>query len=147
MESHKKIFLLAGILSFSAALLHALIGFSPKLSLYFGAPEALVENIYLLIIACLLISVILILFGIYALSGAGYIRKLPWLKQMLAVISSIYIFKGLLFIPELMVVLGLMNTSIPVAPRFVVFSLVSLLIGLFYLLGTMKAWNQLSLRK
>lgn len=147
MKKFKRVLVFAGVLSFAVALLHAAIGFSPTLSLYFGAPEALVKNIYTLIIVCLFIAVIIAIFGLYAISGAGYIRPLPWLKQILAVISGIYILKGLLFIPELMVVLGIFDMSIPVAPRFVVFSIGSLLIGLIYLIGTIGGWHTFTSKK
>lgn len=131
----------AGILSFAVAVFQAIIGFSPSLSLYFGAPEALVQNVYALIIASLLIAAIMAGFGLYAMSGAGHIRTLPWLKPMLVVISTIYILRGLLVVPELLVVLGAIDVSIPVALRFVFFSLGSLFIGLVYLTGTMGGWH------
>ena len=133
---------LAGILSFAVAAFQAIIGFSPSLSLYFGAPEALVRNVYALIIVSLLIAAIMAGFGLYAMSGAGHIRTLPWLKAVLVVISSIYVLRGLLILPELLVVLGAIDVSIPVAPRFVFSSLGSLFIGLVYLAGTMGGWNR-----
>jgi len=147
MKKFKRVLVFAGVLSFAVALLHAAIGFSPTLSLYFGAPEALVKNIYTLIIVSLFIAVIIAVFGLYAISGAGYIRTLPWLKQILVVISGIYILRGLLLIPELLVVTGVFHISIPVAPKFVVFSLGSLLIGLIYLIGTVGGWHTFPSKK
>lgn len=147
MKKFKRILAFAGVLSFAVALFQAAIGFSPSLSLYFGAPEALVTNLYALIIVSLIIAAIIALFGLYAISGAGYIRTLPWLKQILVVISGIYILRGLLLIPELLVVMGVFHISIPVAPRFVVFSLGSLLIGLIYLIGTVGGWHTFPSKK
>jgi hypothetical protein len=45
MESFKQTLRSAGIICFGIALFQVVIGCSPSLSLYFGAPEALVENI------------------------------------------------------------------------------------------------------
>ena len=145
MKNFKQMLKLAGILCFGIAVFQATIGFSPSLSLYFGAPEALVKNIYALIFISFLVAGILTIFGFYALSGAGYIRKLPLLKQMLVVISCIYILRGLLLVPEILVVIGAFDSAIPVAPRFVIFSIGSLLIGSIFVVGTIGGWNALSL--
>jgi len=144
MEKFKRNLVWAGSLSIAAALFQAAIGFSPSWSLYFGAPEALIKNTSSLIIVSFFIAAILLLFGLYALSGAGYIRPLPWLKQMLLLISGIYLLRGLLVVPELIVVLGIYEITIPVEPRFVLFSIGSLLIGLIYLNATLGGWNTFS---
>lgn len=141
MKKCKRILVFAGVLSFAVALFQTAIGFSPSLSLYFGAPEALVKNICALIIVSLSIAAIIAVFGLYALAGAGCIRTLPWLRQILVMISGIYILRGLLLVPELIVVFGMYDISIPVAPRFVVFSFGSLLTGLLYLIGTVGGWH------
>lgn len=129
---------LAGALCFLLAILHAVIGFSPGLSFYFGAPEALVQNKYALIGVCFLVAMILAVFGLYALSGAGRIPALPCLNQVLVIISGIFIFRGLIGIPEFLVVMGVIKTSIPIAPRFVFFSMVSLLEGIFFITGVIS---------
>jgi hypothetical protein len=82
MENFKQMLKSAGIICFGIALFQVVIGYSPSLSLYFGAPEALVKNIYALIFISFLVAGILTIFGFYALSGAGYIRRLPLLKQI-----------------------------------------------------------------
>lgn len=144
MEKFKQMLVLSGGFSFAIAIFQIIIGFSPSLSLYFGAPESLVRNIYALIIVSILIAGLLVIFGLYAISGAGYIRALPFLKQVLVMISGIYILRGLLVIPEVLVVIGAIQSSIPVAPRFIVFSIGSLLIGFFYISGTVYGWNSIS---
>ena len=132
---------ISGTLSFIIAVFQIIIGFSPSMSLYFGAPEALVKNAYMLICVSFLVAVILKVFGLYAMSGAGFIRALPCLKPVLLVISSIFILRGLLIIPEFLVVMGLVQSSIPVAPRFILFSIGSLVIGFFFIAGTIGGWN------
>lgn len=111
------------------------------MSLYFGAPEALVNNAYMLILVSFLVAGILKIFGLYAMSGAGFIRALPCLKPVLLVISAIFILRGLLVIPEFLVVMGVVQISIPVAPRFILFSTGSLVLGFFFITGTIGGWN------
>jgi hypothetical protein len=101
----------------------------------------LVKNIYALILVSFLVAGFMGISGFYALSGAGNIRTLPWLKQVLLIISGIFIMRGLLIIPELLVVMGVVQSSIPVAPRFVVFSIGSLLVGFLFITGTIGGWN------
>ena len=132
---------ISGTLSFALAVSQIIIGFSPSMSLYFGAPEALVNNSYMLILTSFLVAGILTIFGLYAMSGAGFIRALPWLKPVFLVISSIFILRGLLVIPEFLVVMGVIQSSIPVAPRFIAFSIGSLMIGFLFITGTIGGWN------
>jgi len=144
MKDFKQRLALAGIICFVLAVFQVMIGFSPSLSLYFGAPEALVKNIFALIVVSLLVAGVLVVFGLYALSGAGFIRKLPLLKQGLVAISCVFIIRGLLLLPELLVVVGVFDVAIPVAPRFVIFSIGSLLIGIIFTAGTLGGWSTLS---
>lgn len=142
--NYRQILLFVGLLTLITAFLHGLLGFSPELSLYFGAPEELVQNNVLLRITCILIGVLIAVLGIYAISGGGYIRSLPWTKQVLASVSFLLILRGILFIPELLVVFGLLEVSFPVAPQYVVFSVGILLVGLIYLVGTVGLYRSLS---
>lgn len=137
-SNSKEIFVVAGVLCFLLALFQVIIGLSPSLSLYFGAPEALTINIYALVAVSILIGGLLAVFGLYAFSGAGYIRTLPWMKQVLVLISCIFIIRGLLIVPEICVIIGILQTKIHVAQRFLFFSLGSLIIGLIFLIGTIR---------
>ena len=76
MKYFKQRLTLAGIICFVLAVFQVVIGFFPSLSLYFGAPEALVKNIFALIVVSLFVAGVLVVFGLYALSGAGSIRKI-----------------------------------------------------------------------
>lgn len=143
MKKYKMCLVIGGLLSLIIALFQAVIGLSPSLSLYFGAPESLVGNVFALFSVSIMISFVVAVFGAYALSGSGYIRILPWMKQVLVAISIIYILRGFLLVPEFFVVIGYIDSPIPVAPRFVLFSLGSLLIGLIYLYGTVSGWQML----
>ena len=141
-----KIFLLAaGILSFSVALFQAVITFSPVWSRYFGAPEEFVTNPALLYVAGLAAAVIFAIFGLYALSGAGYVRTLPMLRMGLLAIGCIYTLRGLVVIPILLITMGYIQSSDPVPPTGLSSSVISLLIGLIYLIGTFGCWQNLRL--
>lgn len=136
MKNSKNILMFAGILCFMLSIFQITIGFFPSLSLYFGAPESLVKNTPGLIIASIMIGAILALFGLYAISGAGKIVRLPWLKQILLVIGVIFLLRGLLLVPELLVVFKVIESSIPVAKRFICFSIGSLFVGFIFIKGT-----------
>jgi hypothetical protein len=78
-------------------------------------------------------------FGFYALSGAGRAQRLPQLRIILIGISGVYLLRGLVVVPELLLYL---NTSeIPL--RALGFSLISLTIGIVYTIGTALRWSAL----
>lgn len=144
MSDPKRILEVGGIICFVLSFSQLIIGFSPSWSLYFGAPEILVQNTSLLFFVCLIIAALLTLFGLYSFSGAGRIRKLPFLKQVLIAISIIYIIRGLLLIPNILVITGKIQTSIHVPPRFVFFSIGSLFIGALFVYGIIRNWKYVS---
>jgi hypothetical protein len=131
---------LAAILSFAIALLHlAIIFLGPNAYVYFGAAdlgamEAQGSRIPDLL--TLVLVAVFALFGLYALSGAGVIRRLPLLAAGLVAIGSIYTLRGLVVIPDLIRLVQ--GAGYPL--RQTVFSAVSLAIGLAYLIGTVRRW-------
>ena len=143
MTISKQLLSVAGILSFSVALFQAVITFSPAWSRYFGAPEKLVSNIPMLYVAGFTAAVFFSVFGLYAMSGAGHIRPLPLLRIGLLVICVLYILRGLAAIPILLVMTGYVQYSKPIPETGLGSSLVSLIIGLIYLAGTIGSWHNL----
>jgi len=139
----KQLLLVAGVVSFTVALFQVVITFSPSWSRYFGASEELVSNIPLLYAAGFIAALFFGVFGLYAISGAGYIRPLPLLRLGLLGISCLYLLRGLLFIPIVLMMAGYIQFSEPVPTTGLASSLVSLLIGLVYLAGTLGNWNAL----
>ena len=144
--NYKQYLMAAGALCFLAALFQGVIGFFPSLSLYFGAPEKLVNTPLALICASLIVSALLVGSGLYALSGAGRIQNLPWLRQTLLLISGVFILRGVALVPEIMVLMGLLNAAIPVPTRFAVFSGICLLMGLIFIAGTIGGWTSFPVR-
>lgn len=140
--------IVAAALSFVASVLHvAIIIGGPSWYRFFGAGEgmaALAEkgSIQPTLIT-LGIAAILFVWGLYALSGAGVIFKLPLLKVALLIIAFIYLARGVAGF-----VLPFISSHPSIAQNSVTFWLISSLIccvfGLFYLFGTINSWTRLA---
>lgn len=100
----KSYLFLVGVAASAGAVLHIAILFGgPDWYAFFGAPRGLVEmartgNIRAPI-SCLVIASFLALLAAYAFSGAGVIRRLPFLRFGLACIAATLILRGVLFVP------------------------------------------------
>jgi len=96
--------LLAGVAASAGAVLHIAILFGgPDWYAFFGAPRGLVEmarsgNIRAPL-SCVVIALALAMVATYAFSGAGVIRRLPFLRPGLAAIAAVLILRGVLFVP------------------------------------------------
>jgi hypothetical protein len=138
--------IVGGCLSLAAALLHlAVIGGGPDWYRLFGAGEEMARAAeqgrwmpHLLTIG---IAAVLTVWGLYAFAGAGLIRRLPLMRTALVVISLIYLARGLLIIPIMM------SVSLAEAPFDYWSSLIVLVYGICYAVGTWLAWPHLSKRK
>ncbi len=107
----------------------------PKAIKYLGGPADLSTTrpvIYALL--CVVVAAGVAGFGLYALSGAGKIRRLPLLRTMVTTVTVIYLLRGLLLFPEIPVVI-----RHPGLARFTAFSLVALVFGLVHLAGLVKS--------
>jgi hypothetical protein len=138
--------IVGGCLSLAAALLHlAVIGGGPDWYRFFGAGEEMARAAeqgrwmpHLLTIG---IAAVLTVWALYAFAGAGLIRRLPLMRTALVVISLIYLARGLLIIPIMM------SVSLAEAPFDYWSSLIVLVYGICYAVGTWLAWPHLSKRK
>lgn len=81
------------------------------------------------------IGVVLSLWALYALSGAGVVRPLPCLRLVLAGITSIYLLRALAF--------PLLRTAFPgnSTTFWLLTSALCLVIGLTHLLGLVQIWH------
>ena len=143
MTISKQLFRLAGGFSFAVAIFQAVISFVPSWSLYFGAPEELVSNTTMLIIAGLVVAIVFVIFGLYALAGAGDILALPLLRIGLLGIGGVYTIRGLLLIPQLLTMAGILQFDESYSSQMLASSLISLIIGIVYLLGSITGWRSL----
>lgn len=127
--------LAAGTGSALVALLHAaIIAVGPAAYRYFGAgnlaPLAEQGSWTPALVTAGLVC-IFGLWALYAFSGAGWVRRLPWLKPVLFVVGAIYALRGLVLFADLYFVVRGVHPE----PRMTFFSLVSLLLGSAYLAG------------
>ncbi len=98
---------------------------------YFGGPAELSQaRPFIYASFCVVVAAIVTVFGLYALSGSGRIRRLPLLRTVIAAATAIYILRGLLLIPQILAVLRQ-----PIPARFLLFSMISLCVGLIHLAG------------
>jgi len=140
--------LIAAVLSFSASLIHvATIFGGGNWYRFFGAGERMAQlaesgSSYPAIVTSI-IAIILCLWGLYALSGAGVIVKLPLLKSALILITSVYLLRGIAGL-----VLPLFTSHPAIEQNSLTFWLVSsticLVIGFFHLFGVINNWHNLA---
>ncbi len=137
---------LGGVLSGLASLLHiaCIIG-GPDWYRFFGAGEEIAtlaeQGSVVPTLLTLGIATVLAIWAAYAFSGAGLLPRLPLLRTGLAVISAIYLLRGLALIPALAINRG------DVMPFILWSSLIVLVYGLAYAIGTWTAWSGLGPRK
>jgi hypothetical protein len=132
--------LLGAICSALASLAHlGCIVFGGDWYRFFGAGEQMAQlaeqGHWYPTVVTLVISSIIAIWALYALSGAGVIFKLPLLRLGLCVISGIYVIRGLSFF----VLMPYFSNSITF---WIVSSSICLFIGLMYSIGTYQTWNK-----
>lgn len=130
----------AAIMSFSAALLHlGCIVFGANWYRMLGAGEQMAKMAELgsltptIITSCIIL--LLLTCSSYALSGAGVIKRLPFTRIVLALISMVFLLRGVAF-PAMM----------PALPEnsllfWLVSSTICIVIGAFYAFGTWQIWS------
>jgi len=136
---------LAAIFMFVGALFHVacLFGGADWL-LFAGAPAEFAESYRAGAIASIIwtlgIALMLAVWGVYALSGVGRIRRLPMLKTALGIIGVLMSLRGLI---------GLALLFLPDWPwhtaKGIFHAVASIMIfgvGLFYILGLYQVWKR-----
>ncbi|WP_109355873.1 hypothetical protein [Sphingorhabdus sp. EL138] len=143
LDFGQKLLVVGGILSLIASLLHVgvIIG-GPDWYRFFGAGEDMAQlaergSLYPVLITMGIASIIAI-WAWFAFAGAGLVWKPPLLRTGLVVISVVYLARGLIIFPMALFVPEKINS-------FAVWSsLIVLIYGLFYAVGTWKSWSSLS---
>ena len=140
--------LASGWASIAAALGHvACIVGGTRWYLFMGAPPQLVraaergEGHLALVTA--LIAAIIFVWAAYAFSAAGVIKRLPFARLALVAISIVLVSRGLSYF-----VFPFWSAWRPDLPQsFLIWSsLITLIMGLCFAIGTWRAWPQLSQR-
>jgi hypothetical protein len=143
MFSAKNLLIAGGVITALISLLHVVLAFRPELYRYFGPSQGsglaqmAVEGSRGTTIATAVLALTFAIWAIYAFSGAGWMGALPLLRAVLIAIGVIYILRSLFVISEIRMVL---TQGYPF--RFVVFSTISLVVGLLYLIGALRLPRQ-----
>jgi len=147
---NNKPLIIAGILSCIAALFHiAIIIGGADWYRFFGAGEHMAviaeQGSLTPMLITLAIASVLFAWGLYAFSGAGVIRRLPFLKFCLSAITAVYLIRGVGGI-----VIAFIPNSIQVQQLGFSFllwsSFVCTLYGVAYSVGVFKGWSSFSLK-
>jgi hypothetical protein len=148
MSGSRWMLLAGGGINLAVAALHLALGFAGEaVERFFGAPAWVLrlvrEGRFQLILLCLTMAALFALCGLYGFSGAGRIRRLPFLRTVLILVGAIYTLRGLSVIRDLRWAIAAPSLH---SSHFLVFSLVALGTGLMYLIGTMANWNNVGSR-
>jgi hypothetical protein len=131
-------------LSFFMAAFQAVISVWPAAAAYFQAPPSLLNDRVRLLVVGGSAALIPLLFGFYALSGAGVVRRLPFLRTALVGIGSLFLLRGLFIIITVLVAMGVLQGQ--VLPQGVASHVVFLSAGLSFLGGAALNWRTLKAR-
>lgn len=143
MTSHPDPALIVGAaLSTMAAIMHlcVIVGGAPWYR-FFGAGERMVRaasagRAYPVIVTGA-IALVLLGWAAYALSGAGVLAPLPLLKPVLCVITAIYLLRGLVILPIVLLAPHKANLFLLWS------SAICLVFGGAHLLGLWQVWTRL----
>ena len=137
-----KFLIVGAALSALAALLHlGCIVFGAPWYRFLGAGEQMAQmdlaGHWYPTVATLVITTILLVWSLYALSGAGVIRKLPLTRFALCGITGVYLLRGVAFTP-------LMAYFPGNSPTFWFWSsAICLVFGAVHLIGLRQVWARL----
>ncbi|MBD3382424.1 MAG: hypothetical protein GF404_09535 [candidate division Zixibacteria bacterium] len=110
----------------------------PEIYRFFGAGEKLASMLesgsVIPTISTFVLAIVFALFAVYGLALAGFIKELPFQKQVVLAVSIIFILRSLLM-------LKLLADPENVPLQMILFSLVALLVGLLYLHGWLELRN------
>jgi len=152
MFSRKTPLVIAGIFSAIGALLHlaTIIG-GPDWYRFMGAGEGMAQmaedGLAYPSIVTSVIALILFIWSAYAFSGAGIIKRLPLLKTGLVLISAVLMIRALFGIVIVTYIEHPYLNELQTRPTFMLItSLICLVFSMFYILGTYKQWQCLSVK-
>lgn len=136
---------IGGALSAAIAAIHlVVIAIGPAAYRYFGSGDRLARSAEAGSLAPAMVTLVIgLLFGLcalYGFSGAGVVRRLPLLRPALMLISIVYLVRGLPAFPQ-SVAFVMAPSTMPF--RYFAFSLMSLIAGFSYAMGTRAAWDWL----
>jgi len=147
MKMGDRMLAFGGAVTGVAALLHgAIIAGGPGWYRFFGAGERMARlaargSIYPAVLTAG-IAAVLGTWALYAFSGAGVIRRLPSLRPALTLIATVYLARGILGIPAVMLLDDPYAKQLKARMTFmVVSSAICIVLGLCYAVGAAGAWK------
>lgn len=148
MQNDRCWLLLGGLLTGAASLLHvAIIVGGPEWYRFFGAGERMARQAargspYPAVVTAA-IAVVLAVWMLYALSGAGVIPRLPFLRLALVLIAAVYLGRGALGIPLVLLADHPYANELKERMTFmVVSSAICIGLGLCYAAGAAQTWTR-----
>jgi hypothetical protein len=137
---------LSGCAALAAGLLHIGIIFGgPAWFRFFGAPRHIIRMAaaghWYPTAVCLAVAAVLLVCAAYAFSGAGLLRRLPFLRLALALIGSVLFLRGLVFLPMMLLApssMARITSSTGIDLFLVVTSFLCMAMGLAYLVAFLK---------
>ena len=82
------------------------------------------------------------MWALYAFSGAGVIRRLPLLRLALTLIAAVYLARGLLGVPAVLLVDDVYTNQLKAKLTFmVVSSAICIVLGACYAIGAARVWK------
>ena len=115
------------------------IWWPPDVMRYFGGPvtmQAARPGLYAAV--CVVFGAVVGVCGLYALSGAGKISKLPLLRTVIGITTAVYLLRGLMVITIAMLIFKYPDKHLG---RFLVFSMIALCVGLVHLGGAIRLFR------
>lgn len=109
----------------------------PSAIKWFGGPAEMSQTrpvAYALL--CIVCGLFAAAFGVYALSGAGKIKKLPLLRTGLIIVTAVYLLRGVLLFMQFPFLI-----KNPELWRFGLFSAIALVVGLVHLAGVVRLFE------
>jgi hypothetical protein len=150
VNKSRQFLLTGGFLTGVASLLHVgIILGGPEWYRFFGAGEGMARlaargSTYPAVVTAGIASVLGV-WTLYALSGAGVIRRLPFLRAALWLIAAIYLARGVLGIPLVLAVEDPYLQELRARTTFmVVSSAICIFLGVCYAVGAFGLRNQAS---
>jgi len=141
MSFPKRMLAVSGVFTLLAAVLHvAIILGGPDWYRFFGAGEEMAklaeQGSGFPPMVTGIIALVLAIWGLYGLSGSGYIPPLPFLNVVILMISAVFLLRGLGALPLVLISDDPYMQELRSKMTFMLISsVVCLLIGLCYLLG------------
>ena len=150
MQTGERWLVAGGVVTGAASALHvAIVVGGPDWYRFFGAGEHMARlaargSAYPAVVTTG-IAVVLGTWALYALSGAGVVRRLPLLRVALVLIAAIYLTRGVLGVPFVLLVDDPYTTELRARMTFMlVTSAVCVALGLCYAVGAASAWRRSS---